>query len=424
MKRARLVAAAVWAATFGSGTSSVAGLGHDVDLLVARLSPIATVTRLRPRVYSGGTVTALPLPPRAVSPDADGCTKVVVLGAASAAFALRIPAGSGEVFFPSVAGAAEISRCGAERAALSDVLVELHSPRAVIETVLASSPRHLPVLRALLPDRDPGAVLPPRRPGPSPSPPPLASRADAMERRFREDGAVDVDRRLAATDSSGTGHLLVDLGAGCHFIAALGVGSGTEEGSFHDIDAELDWASGELSAVDRTASPDATLLACNARRALGVLAVSGSGPELPVMLVHARRDFPAGVAERWGDGARARIAKALVEQSVPRLPAAPMFEAFGAGATMLPVEIVPGECYVGAVAPLQSGAKLVTLSASAGAVRAVSHTEDPSSAAVVAFCTGEAERATLDVDVHSSRAPAWVVALWNTGMRRLGEEAP
>ncbi len=93
------------------------------------------------------------------------------------------------------------------------------------------------------------------------------------------------------------------------------------------------------------------------------------------------------------------------------------------GLTVLPVELVPGGCYLAAAAAIQGSVKLLSLSASVGEVTSVAHVDDEDLAAVVTFCAGAAERGKLEVEVRGT-SPIWIAALWPVARQKLGERAP
>jgi hypothetical protein len=432
LKRASSALAAVaLLVAVGLSNTTNAELAHDVDLVLAELRHVAIALPIAPKFYSSGGVTPVALPASAWEGAAPGCTTALILGATSTSFALRLPApGSDDDqpeddVVPSVAGIATVARCGIDRAAFSELVLEMRSPHGVIEGVIAESSGPLQNLRALLPHRDPGAVAEAARPGPPPIAAPLLDRSSAVERRLREAHAVDLERRLAPTDQSGSGHILLTLEPGCHLIAALGMSAPTDELSPHDIDAELTWVSGGTAAVDRTESPDATLMVCNGSRQAAMLSFAGSPPEVPVLILRGRIALPPSIPERFGEEPRARIAKTLIERHIAVPQGRPTYESFGVGGiTDLPLEVVPGECYLAAVAPLQDGAKLVSLAITEGAFHSASHTDDGSDAAIVTWCAGAAERATLEVELHGATPPLWIAAVWPSGRHEFGEDLP
>lgn len=403
-----------------------AELADDVDELKAAWSHDGHVTVLSPRFPVPGEMTLLALPPDAVAPG-DGCTTVAVLGATSTTFALRLGGDDAalpqtESFLPSVAGAVHLVKCGADRAHLDLVGFQMRSPHGVLETLVVTSKRPPIELRAVLPHRDPGAVQSPPGAGPPPAPAPLETRIAAVERSFSAENAVETSRRLAPTDATGAGQILLDLAPGCHRISVLAV---APEGADVpvDVDAELAWANGTVDASDRTDSPDAALLTCTGERRLGVLAYGGSAPKIPVLVVHGRSDLPKGLPPGVGPGALARMARALAERHVSLPNAQPAYASLGVtGLTELPIEVEPGECYVAMTVPIQGDAKLLTLGWEAAMQRTRVHSDD-GNAAMASFCAGASERAKLEVEVHG-REVVWLTALWPVASRRLGEDAP
>jgi hypothetical protein len=235
--------------------------------------------------------------------------------------------------------------------------------------------------------------------------------------------ATNVERRAAQADAAGNGRLLMELAAGCHRLTVFATPADPRDDRFLDVDAELGWASGGVTSVDRTDSPDAALTACTPERELGILSFAGAAKGGSVVVVHSRTDLPAAVPERWGI-ARARVARALVERRIPSPPSPPTYESLGvAGITVLPVELEPGRCYLAAVALLQGSIKLLALNASAGGAASLAHVDSTDTAAVVTFCAGTVQRGRLDVEVHGA-SPIWIAGLWPVGERRLGEEEP
>ena len=418
---ARPVAAALLVAALSLAAGSRADLPLDTDAVLSRFSASGAAVRLPPRLYSAGAGIPLSVPVFALA--GKGCATIVVLGAVSTAFALELPAQGRQApdVVSSVGGIAEIRRCGRERRALSELSLDVRSPRAILETVIAASDLPLPPGRAVLPHRDPGTIPTPSRPGTPPLPGALTRRVEALEQRFRLEGAADVERRLVPTDRSGAGRILMDFAPGCHRVSVLGVPSGPDDTTFRDLDAELDWVSGGPAAADRTESPDSTLTACNAEHDLAVLSFAGAGTASPALLLQARTDLPPSLPERWGSEPRARIAKTLLDRHIPPPPSGVAYETLGAtGITSLSFEVVPGQCYVAAVAIMQGAAKAVGLTVATGASTTVAHGDDPTSAAVVAFCAGAAPRARMEVEAHGPGL-VWLGAVWPAGRVRLGE---
>jgi hypothetical protein len=405
-----------------------AGLAADADAVAARYAQSASVTRLPPKLYGSGGPSAVTLPMEATLLPNSGCTTVVAIGAVSTAFALSLPGSDddddpGELVASSVAGLAQMTRCGSRRAELADLTIEVRSPHAVIEWIVATSKVPAPLARSILPHRDPGSVPPLQRPGPPPSPGPVAPRVLRLESRLAREDKASVERRTAIADASGAGRVLLELSPGCHRMTVFGAPSDAPDEDFHDIDAELAWASGGIASIDRTESPDAALLACTAERELGILAFAGAGKGGSVVVVHGVTDLPAGVPVRWG-AARARVARTLLERHIPAPSSSPIYESLGvAGLTVLPLELEPGRCYLAAVASLQGEVKLIALNAVAFGPAAQAHVDDTDEAAAVTFCAGTTPHGRLEVEVHGA-SPIWLAAIWPSGERRLGEEMP
>lgn len=421
--RARVAAGVGLVAALGSAPLQ-AGLASDADTVATRFAGAAAVTRLAPRLYGAGSPTALTLPLETTFASGPGCTTVVLLGAVSTAFIVSAPGDdgdNGDRIVGSVVGLAQIARCGPERTDLAALSIEARSPHAVLEILLATSAAPLPDARTLLPHRDPGNVPPLSRPGPPPNPGLAANRIQRLESRLSREEGTDVERRTVQADPEGSGRLLMELAPGCHRLTVFALPAGPRDESFHDIDAELGWASGGVTSVDRTDSPDAALMACAEERELGILSFAGAARSGSVLVVHSRTALPTAVPERWGV-ARARIARSLLERRIPAPGSPPIYESLGvAGITTLPVELEPGRCYLAAVAALQGNVKLLALNASAGGPSSLAHVDSTDAAAVVTFCAGTIQRGRLDIEAHGA-SPIWIAGLWPLGERRLGEE--
>lgn len=414
-------------------TSSIAApvhadLSDDVDKLASAWASGAHVTVLPPRFPIPGEAATIVLPPEALSHPVNGCTTVAVIGAVSTTFALRLSSADGatptaESFLPSTAGAVHIVRCGDERKGIGVLGIQMRSPHAVIETLVATSERPPLDLRTVLPHRDPGTVAGAPGAGPAPPPSPTAARIEAVVRFFSREGITDIERRLAPTDATGAGQILLELSPGCHHVFVLSVSA--EGGDVaQDVDAELVWANGSVGASDRTDSPDATLLACTGERRLGVLSYAGSSPGAPVLVLQGKTELPTGLPPGIGPDARARMAKALVDRHAALPTTQPVYTSLGvAGITEMPIEVEPGQCYLAMATPIQGEMKLLSLDTEAGTRRSRAHTDEPDAALVSSFCVGATGRAKLELEAHGLDV-IWLSALWPTSRRRLGEEDP
>ena len=405
-----------------------AELADDIDALKVAWTANANVTVLPPRFVVAGEPLVVSLPLRATDTRTDGCTTVAILGAVSTTFAVHLAADDSESpqaesFLPSVAGAVHIVRCGPERNRLELIGVQMRSPHAVLETIVATSKRPLIELRSVLGHRDPGSVPSVPGPGPAPAPAPIDVRAQTVEHSFSREGAVDITPRLGPTDAAGAGQILLDLSPGCHHIAVMStIRQGVEPTP--DVDAEVAWASGQVAASDRTDSPDAMLMVCNGERRLGVLAYGGGPPKTPVLILEGKTDLPPGLPAGVGADALGRMAKALSEYHAVLPVTQPVYQSLGvAGLTELPVETEPGQCYVALVVPIQGEPKLLSFTVESGTVKSRSHTDDADAAVLLSFCAGATDRARFEVEAHGKEI-VWLTALWPISRLRLGEEAP
>ncbi|HLV21971.1 MAG TPA: hypothetical protein VKZ49_13850, partial [Polyangiaceae bacterium] len=147
--------------------ASAADLGADAARLASSWARLGRVDRLEPRLLERGEIRPLLLPPGLPKRVDEGtCTTLVVLGALSTNFVLRFlpaegrsPLAQGDWPEVSVAGAAELTRCGSRRGSLKRVVVEMRSPRGVLEfLVVETRGKPEPTLRSVLPHRDPGPV--------------------------------------------------------------------------------------------------------------------------------------------------------------------------------------------------------------------------------------------------------------------------
>src|SRR5688572_4351427 len=98
-----------------------ADLGADVERVKLAWAKSAKLTDLKPRLLERGTIRRLFLDRENIDPASEDCTTVAVLGAPSTNFVLRfLPAGgdgaaSRDWPEPSIAGAAQVTRCGARK---------------------------------------------------------------------------------------------------------------------------------------------------------------------------------------------------------------------------------------------------------------------------------------------------------------------
>lgn len=406
-----------------------ADLESDVQHLAAVWrADHAEVRTFPPRLLERGATRLLMLPEEATSTRPRGCTTVAVMGAVSTSFVLRFakPAHASErsgAEWPriSVAGVAEVTRCGDQRGSLSRLVVDMRSPRAVVNLIAARSLAPLPAVDDVLTERNPGPLAAPTFSGPRPLLGPIRVREKAAETAARRHGAVFQERRLLAADDDGSGKQDLVLDEGCHRIDLLGPATTTPRPP--DIDAMIaDAGSGAVLASDRTESADATLELCVGRRRVVKLQYAGAPPHGTVTMLHARSPLPSGLPESWGPLARGRMAEALERHDLRSLGGSPVYESLGVtGVTALPVEVEPGACYVAAVTVLRGRSEALALAASAGADDHENQTA--SSGTTVAFCAGANRTALIEIEGRG-QGLVWLAALWRTGRVPLGGVLP
>lgn len=421
--RAALVGACLFAAP------ARADLGSDVERVGLAWTTVGRVHRLEPRFLERGDVLPLLFPPELITDDPTGCLTVAVLGTTSIQF-LVDPGGSASGRSPldmpegSLAGALELTRCGAKKASLANVLVEMRSPRGLIEVLAVAAPKPPPLLTTILPHRDPGPMAPPGGSGPRPTVAPLALRVQAVEQRAARSGALELTNEELVASGVGTGIELVPLAAGCHEFELLSGERTQRDRRSSDLDLEISTADGtRLLATDKSESNDARVLVCVGEPIPVALRFGGAAPGARVTLLRARWDLAEGLPERWPAEARAPMSAVLREQGVGLAGARLVDEALGVqGSTLMPVEVEPGACYIALLVALRGSAQTLSLGAHARGREAQSRAPIDAPGTALSFCAGSASRALLEVESRGLSL-VWMSALWRVGRERLGETA-
>jgi hypothetical protein len=107
------------------------------------------------------------------------------------------------------------------------------------------------------------------------------------------------------------------------------------------------------------------------------------------------------------------MAHALLVRHVMSLPRDPfVLVQGGSGATPIPLSIEPGSCYVAAVVLVQGAARAVGLRVSVGAAVAFDDRGIDEAGAVVAFCSGERDRAVAHVEARGAPLLGWGLAVY------------
>ena len=277
----------------------------------------------------------------------------------------------------------------------------------------------LPRLLEVLPDRDPGSVLPLGEPGPRPVQPSLIERLRKLGVRAQRERATSyqLDRTPATAD--GTGALRLALTAACHELTLLNDDGATAQPAT-DLDMELiEQDTGARLAIDRADDADGALSVCVGAPTATELRFMGARPEEALTLAHASWDLPAGLPSGWGPEPRARLAKLARAQHLV-LRKAPIDSSLGVqGTTEIPIEVEPGACYSALLAPLRGEVRSLSLSAVARVPgQAPRGSSDPEGAAL-SFCAAGARHATLEVTGDGVNL-AWLLAVWESGRAPLG----
>ena len=384
----------------------------------------AIVKRAEPHFVSEGDTFGLDLGPTPPS----GCLTVALVGARGLSFHVRtddaaedpLAMVSGEPErgrASSIAGLLTLERCGD---AFKHVELLVDGGRGAVETVVARSPKSLPPLRVVLPERV-GVVGPPGLDlGPFPALPLLPKRLDAAEARARSDGAKVAPRRAVAAEHDGSGQTELLLAEGCDRVELFAPDLPKEthlpnqlrRGRL-DVDAELrDADTDEVLARDRTDAPDAHLELCVGKRTRVTLAFAGAAPDHELPLLFASWKLAEHLPTVWGAEARAGFAAALRARHLAPPPAEAIFLAEGAsGATSATTPLEPGACYVAALGTVHGRSRGVGLRVRVGGREMQGDRGQSLAATAVAFCAGADDSAYFDIDARGSGL-AWGLAVY------------
>jgi hypothetical protein len=383
---------------------------------------------LPPRLLERGDLEPLRIDPRLIDPRNESCVTVGVLGTPKTTFVLRfVPTGDGpppEDEWPesSIAGAAQVTRCGRGKLSLTRLALEMRSPRGVLQTVTGESSGPLPSVRRVLPHRDPGPLQAPPGMGPRPTSVPLKRRAAAIEARASREGAAETAQKLLTANAEGTGAHIARLEPGCYRFDVLSPAA-SERGpaAAVDLDVEVALANGDVLASDATESADASGRFCLGQAELVRLRYVGSLPAVPVLLLMSRWALPSGIPPHWPAEARASIAQAIRRHHALPLGNALTYESLGvAGTTILPVEVEPGACYLIAAASVRGRSAGVALAVTHGDAVSQNHGGAEGDGTTLAFCALSETRAQVEVDARGAGL-VWLLGIWQTGRMRIGE---
>ncbi len=405
-----------------------AELGADVQALSAARSAYGRVLRLKPRLLEHGDRLPFSIAPELLNAKDSSCATVSILGVPESHFLIHFsqfdPGAPSTAFAEaSAAGAAEITRCGSSKPYLAGMVVEMRSPRGVLETLLSIAPAFVPKLTEVLPARDPGAELALGDPGERPALPPLSQRVQRLAARARREGAQSFERDTLQAGEDGSGAAPITLSPGCHELTLLGEAAPAAGSPAVDLDLELaDPDSNTRLALDRADDADATVSFCTGETAALQLRFVGASPHLVLTLTQARWDLPPGLPGSWSADARGRLASVARHLHSPLL-SKPLYESLGVqGTTSLPFEVEPDACYTAFLIPVRGAAARLSLFALAHAPAELARGAADSDGTGVSFCAHGAKRATLEVGAEGANV-AWLLAVWETGRAPLGQGA-
>ncbi len=316
----------------------------------------------------------------------------------------------------SAGGAAVISRCGASSFELKRITVEVTSPRAAVEILVARSPAPLGEVREALPERAAGLLAPRGDPGGPLEPGPIEGRIARADRNARSEGASRVVKTVTRASPAGLGRVQLKLGEGCHRLDVMAEVPSVVPRRATDLDAEAHvLENGRLLARDRADVPDARLDFCLGEQTMIEVSFAGASGPAPVTVSDALWTTPSTVPVRWGPRARAGLAGALIKRRAPAPVEDALFESVGVqGVTQVPIPVEPGRCYLAAVALIRGDARAIRMTATLGARTPHDEALERPEGAAIAFCAGTERSAMIDVDVRGN-APWWVLSVWSMG---------
>ena len=412
----------------GWPTLARAELGADVQALTAARASFGRVVRLKPRLLEHGDRLPFSIAPELLDGKDSSCVTVSILGVPESHFLIHFsqfdPGAPSTAFAEaSAAGAAELTRCGSSKPFLAGMVVEMRSPRGVLETLLSIAPAGVPKLTEVLPAREPGTELALGDPGERPALPPLSQRVQRLSVRARREGAQSFERDTLQASEDGSGAAPITLSPGCHELTLLGEATPAAGSAAIDLDLELaDPDSNARLAIDRAEDADATVSYCTGETAALQLRFVGATPHAALTLTQARWDLPAGLPSSWGSDVRGRIASVARSLRLP-LATKPLYESLGVqGTTSLPLEVEPDACYTALLIPVRGEAARLSLFALAHAPGEAARAASDNDGTGVSFCARGARRATLEVGGEGASL-AWLLAIWETGRAPLGQGA-
>jgi hypothetical protein len=299
---------------------------------------------------------------------------------------------------------------------LKRITIEVTSPRAAVQILVARSAAALGEVPEALPERAAGLVAPRGDPGGPLEPGPIAERVARAERRARAEGAARVVKTVTRATPSGVGRVQLKLGEGCHRLDLMAEVPGVVPRRATDLDAEAYvQETSRLLARDRADVPDARLDFCLGEQTVVDVGFAGASGATPVTVSDALWPTPTTVSAHWGPRARAGFAGALIKRHAPPPTEAALLESVGVqGVTQVPLAVEPGRCYLASVALIRGDARAIRMSATLGDSAPHDEALERPEGAAIAFCAGTERSAVIDVDVRGN-GPWWALSVWGMG---------
>jgi len=405
---------------------SRADLADDAGKLASAWQRTGKVMRQKPRFVERGDPALVFSTLDSPAARRARCVTVAVIGPNSTHFVVRplgmAPPGArgGDASFASLAGLVQVTRCGRERASVAALLIEMRSPRAVVETLVIESNEPPEEAIRILPQRDPGPIEPFDAVEILAAPAPLAERVALAEKRVRLAGGSDVSTEDVAARAEGAGSITRSVSSGCHRFELFTEPS-ERLGARTDLEVEPELgAAARLVSIERGDGLQTALTVCAGADSELVLSYRGA-PASVLRVLRARWPLPDGLPEAWGSLGRAQVAAILFRHHA-KISGFPIEQGLGIqGPTLLPLRVEPGACYVAVVAGITGRSTGFSLAASAPGISAQSRSGDQNDGTLVSFCARSGYEALLEADSRGYGV-AWIYALFQTGKLAVGAE--
>ncbi len=398
-----------------------AELVDDVSALKSFWSKTKARGSRPPKLLERGDQMPVVLPQRFIA-KREECTSVVLISAPNVSFVLRIIPRRGEAPEApeaSVAGLAQVVRCGERREQLGRLLVEMRSPRGVLEVIYAAADAPLPSARRLLKARDPGPVDEAHPIGPPARAETLTARVAAIRAAAWRAGADDQRRVGLTADGRGTGGHDLELRPGCYRVDVLSAQAPDGWRSSADVDLDVRrLPDGALVVSDRGEALDAHVDLCTASRGQVRLAYSGGFPHVPLLGLLSHFPFPADFPNHWTDSTKNQLALLLHHKRLPLgvfADANRRREWLGvAGVTRAALPTQAGACYTVVVAAHAGTPSGFALVARQGQIHVENQSSAPGQPTFVNFCPKRSGSARLEVEAQGS-ALIWRMVAYRSG---------